>query len=79
MGPWIETDVDLDSLITKVRVNGTATSSKKTSQNSSTPCMVRIGRTVMPGVSISAKRAVIPRCADSGVPVRVSNTQRCAY
>ena len=41
--------------------------------------MVSIGRTVMPGVSMSTNRAVMPRCADSGVPVRVSSTQRSAY
>ena len=35
-----------------------------------------IGRTVMPGLSMSTKKAVMPRCAESGVPVRVSRTQR---
>ena len=30
MGPWIETDVDLDSLETRVRVNGTETSRFRT-------------------------------------------------
>ncbi len=32
----------------------------------------------MPGVSMSTKKAVIPRWADSGVPVRVRSTQRAA-
>ena len=62
-----------------VRSNGTSTSSKNTSQNSGSPCMVSIGRGVMPGVSMSTNSAVMPRCADSGVPLRVSSTQRCAY
>ena len=62
-----------------VRSSGTATSSKKTSQNSGAPCMVSIGRTVMPGLSMSTNSAVMPRWADSGVPVRVSSTQRWAY
>ena len=43
------------------------------------PCIVSIGRTVMPALSMSTNRAVMPLCADSGVPVRVSSTQRCAY
>ena len=60
-------------------VTGTSTSSKKTSQNSCAPCIVSIGRTVMPALSMSTNSAVIPLCADSGVPVRVSRTQRCAY
>ena len=51
-----------------VRSKGTTTSSKKTSENSALPCMVPIGRTVIPGESMSTKRAVIPRWADSGVP-----------
>ena len=42
-----------------IRSAGTTTSSKYTSQNSSTPCMVRSGRTVMPGVSMSTKNAVM--------------------
>ena len=33
----------------------------------------------MPGVSMSTNRAVMPRWADSGVPVRVSSTQRWAW
>ena len=33
----------------------------------------------MPGLSMSTKKAVMPRWADSGVPVRVSRTQRWAY
>ena len=52
----------------RVRSKGTTTSSKKTSENSSLPCMVRIGRTAIPGSSMSTKRAVIPRWADSGGP-----------
>ena len=52
------------------------TSSKKTSQNSWAPCIVSIGRTVMPALSMSMKSAVMPLCADSGVPVRVSSTHR---
>ena len=42
------------------------------------PCMVSMGRTVMPGLSMSTKRAVMPLWADSGVPVRVRSTQRSA-
>ncbi len=41
--------------------------------------MVSMGRTSMPGLSMSTKRAVIPLWADSAVPVRVSRTQRWAY
>ena len=33
----------------------------------------------MPGESMSTNIAVMPRCADSTVPVRVSSTQRWAY
>jgi len=62
-----------------IRSNGTATSSKKTSQNSAPPCIVPSGRTVMPGLAMSTNIAVIPRCADSGGPVRVNNMQRAAY
>jgi hypothetical protein len=62
-----------------VRSNGTRTSSKNTSQNSGSPCMVSIGRAVIPGVSMSTNSAVIPRWADSIVPVRVSRTHRCEY
>ncbi len=62
-----------------VRSTGTTTSSKKTSENSGAPCMVSMGRTSMPGLSMSTKRAVIPLWADSAVPVRVSRTQRWAY
>ena len=63
----------------RTRSSGTMTSSKKTSQNSRAPCIVSIGRTVMPGLSMSTNSAVIPLCADSGVPVRVRSTHRCAY
>ena len=63
----------------RTRSSGTDTSSKKTSQNSRAPCIVSIGRTVMPALSMSTNSAVIPLCADSGVPVRVRSTHRCAY
>ena len=63
----------------RTRSSGTTTSSKKTSQNSWAPCIVSIGRTVMPSLSMSMNSAVIPLCADSVVPVRVRSTQRCAY
>ncbi len=33
----------------------------------------------MPGLSMSTKRAVMPRWAESASPVRVSSTQRSAY
>ena len=56
-----------------------ATSSKKTSQNSSRPWIASMGRTVMPGESMSTNSAVMPRCAESAPPVRVSSTHRCAY
>ncbi len=61
------------------RSSGTRTPSKKTSQNSRAPCIVRIGRTVMPALSMSTNSAVMPLWADSGDPVRVRSTQRCAY
>ena len=63
----------------RVRSTGTATSSKKTSENSGAPCMVSMGRMTMPGVSMSTKSAVMPRWAESAGPVRVSSTQRWAY
>ena len=44
----------------RVRSTGTATSSKKTSENSGAPCIVSMGRTSMPGLSMSTKRAVMP-------------------
>ena len=37
-----------------------------------------MGRTVIPGLSMSTNRAVIPLWAESGVPVRVRSTQRSA-
>ena len=43
------------------------------------PCIVSIGRTVIPGLSMSTNSAVIPRCADSASPVRVRSTHRGAY
>ena len=61
-----------------MRSKGTSTSSKKTSENSGTPCIASSGRTAIPGLSMSTKSAVIPRWADSGVPVRTRSTQRCA-
>ena len=62
-----------------MRSAGTTTSSKYTSQNSSTPCMVRSGRTSMPGLSMSTKNAVIAAWSDARPPVRVSSTHRVAY
>ena len=38
--------------------------------------MIESGRTVMPGVSMSTRNAVIPRCRDAVEPVRVSRRQR---
>ena len=46
------------------------------SQNSSTPCIVRSGRMVMPGVSRSTKKAVIPSWPGA---VRVSRMHRVEY
>ena len=63
----------------RMRSPGTTTSSKNTSANSGAPLSSSNGRTVMPGVSKSTKNAVMPRCRDSGVPVRVRSTQREAY
>ena len=40
--------------------------------------MVWIGRTVMPGLSMSTNSAVMPLWADPVVPVRVRSTQRWA-
>ena len=62
-----------------IRSAGTSTSSKKTSQNSSRPWIASIGRTEMPGESMSTNSAVMPRCPESGPPVRVSSTHRWAY
>lgn len=59
-----------------MRSSGTTTSSKYTSANSSTPCIVRNGLTVMPGVFMSTKKAVIPPWPGA---VRVSRTQRVEY
>ena len=63
----------------RTRSAGTTTSSKNTSANSGAPFMSANGRTVIPGVSMSTKNAVMPRCRDSAEPVRVSSTQRDAY
>ena len=60
----------------RMRSAGTTTSSKNTSANSGAPLSSSNGRTVIPGVSMSTKNAVMPRCADPGGPVRVSSTQR---
>ena len=62
-----------------MRSAGTTTSSKNTSANSWSPLIISMGATVMPGVSMSTKNAVMPRCRDSGVPVRVRSTQRSEY
>jgi hypothetical protein len=58
-----------------IRSPGTITSSRNTSANSSTPCIVRSGLTVIPGVSMSTKNAVIPPWPGA---TRVSSTQRAA-
>ena len=63
----------------RIRSAGTTTSSKNTSANSRTPLIISIGATVIPGVSMSTKNAVMPRWRDSAVPVRVSSTQRSEY
>ena len=44
-----------------IRSAGTTTSSKNTSANSRTPLIISSGATVIPGVSMSTKNAVIPR------------------
>ena len=62
-----------------MRSAGTATSSKNTSANSCSPLIISIGETVMPGVSMSTRNAVMPRWRESGAPVRVSSTQRSEY
>ena len=58
----------------RMRSAGTTTSSKNTSANSGAPLIISNGRTVIPGVSMSTKNAVMPRCADPGGPVRVRST-----
>ena len=62
-----------------MRSAGTATSSKNTSVNSNSPLIISIGATVIPGVSMSMKNAVIPRWRESAGPVRVRRTQRSEY
>ena len=62
-----------------IRSAGTTTSSKNTSANSRTPLIISSGATVIPGVSMSTKNAVMPRWRDSAAPVRVSSTQRSEY
>ena len=59
-----------------IRSAGTTTSSKNTSANSSSPLIISRGATVIPGVSMSTKNAVMPRWRESAGPVRVSSTQR---
>ena len=49
-----------------MRSAGTTTSSKNTSANSRTPLIISSGATVIPGVSMSTKNAVMPRWRDSG-------------
>src|SRR5437867_651665 len=44
--------------------------------NSGAPFMMSKGRTVIPGLSMSTKNAVMPRCAEPGGPVRVRRTHR---
>ena len=51
-----------------IRSAGTTTSSKNTSANSRTPLIISSGATVIPGVSMSTKNAVMPRWRDSGGP-----------
>ena len=62
-----------------IRSAGTTTSSKNTSANSCSPLIISIGRTSIPGVSMSTKNAVMPRCRESAGPVRVRSTQRSEY
>ena len=62
-----------------IRSAGTTTSSKNTSANSRSPLIISSGATVIPGVSMSTKNAVMPRWRDSAGPVRVSSTQRSEY
>ena len=62
-----------------IRSAGTTTSSKNTSANSWSPLIISSGATVIPGVSMSTKNAVMPRCRESAGPVRVSSTQRSEY
>ena len=54
------------------------TSSKNTSANSSSPVMVRIGRTVMPGVARSINRKLMPACLrGASGSVRTSTKIHC--
>ncbi len=61
------------------RPAGTRTSSKKVSQNSSTPAMVSSGRTVMPGLFMSTKNALMPFEPLPGPSERASTMQRAAW
>ena len=51
-----------------IRSAGTTTSSKNTSANSRSPLIISSGATVIPGVSMSTKNAVMPRWRESGGP-----------
>ena len=62
-----------------IRSAGTTTSSKNTSANSRSPLIISSGETVMPGVFMSTKKAVMPRWRESAGPVRVRSTQRSEY
>ena len=62
-----------------IRSAGTTTSSKNTSANSRSPLIISSGATVIPGVSMSTKNAVMPRWRESAGPVRVRSTQRSEY
>ncbi len=53
-------------------LRGTRTFSRKTSQKSSLPAMLRMGRTVMPGVFMSASRKLMPSCFLADLSVRTS-------
>ena len=53
------------------------TSSKNTSLRWWGPSIDRIGRTVMPGVSIGTTNIVMPSCRSPG-PTRAARTHHCA-
>ena len=58
---------------------GTLTSSKNTSLTSWPPSMVRIGRTVMPGVFMSISRKEMPSCFFAAGSVRTRQKIQSAY
>ena len=62
--PWLSSPTRL--------ARGTRTSSKNTSQNSFSPAMLAIGRTVMPGVFRSTSRKLMPACFFTLLSVRTS-------